>query len=98
MSQKCFMSLINSLDDNSVKFICECIHNAISVRYITKLSVKKKKDFLKKILPYKKIIRNLCNKEKSFGSHRNLIAQKGYGFIFPILSAIIPLVSSLLNS
>ena len=96
MSQKCFISLINSLDKHSIKFICECIHNAISVRYVSRLSVKKK-DFLKKILPYKKIIGNLCKKGKSFGSHRNLIAQKGYGFIFPILSAVIPLVLSLLN-
>ena len=98
LSKECYMSLISSLNDKPIKFICECIHNAISLRYISKLHKKKKKRFLNKILPYKKIIKNLCKKRKGFGPCRGLIAQKGYGFIIPILSAIIPLISSLLTS
>ena len=47
-SQKCFMSLVNSLDDRSIKFLCECIHNAISIRHVSKLNAKKKARFLKK--------------------------------------------------
>ena len=97
ISRKCFASVINSLDDKSIKFICECIHNAISLRYISTLNRKQKSTLLKKILPNKRIIKHLCKKPKRYSSHKNIIAQKGYGFIIPILSAIVPLISSLLG-
>lgn len=97
ISRKCFMSVINSLDDKSIKFICECIHNAISLKYISTLNNKQKSSLLKKILPNKRIIKHLCKKAKRYNSHKKIIAQKGYGFIIPILSAIVPLISSLLG-
>ena len=93
-----FVSLISSLDDRSVKFICECIHNSISLRYISKLDNNKKKIFLRRIFPYKNLIKKLCKKRKRFAPCRRLIAQKGFGFIVPILSSIIPLVLSLLRN
>ena len=95
-SQKCLMSLIHSLDDKSIKFICECIYNAISLKNMSRLNTKQKSTLLKKLLPYKRIIKQLCKKTRKYSLRKNLIAQKGYGFIFPILSAIVPLVSSLL--
>jgi len=96
ISQKCFMSLIHSLDDKTIKFICECIHNAISLKYMSRLDKKQKTSLLKKILPHKRLIKQLCKKTKKYSLRKKVIAQKGYGFIFPLLSAIIPLVSSLL--
>ena len=65
---------------------------------MSKIHNKKKKNLLNKILPYKKILKNLCKKRKGFGPCRRVIAQKGFGFILPIISAIIPLISSLLLS
>ena len=98
ISRKCFMSVINSLDDKSVRFICECIHNAISLKYISTLNKKQKSTLLKKILPNKRTIKHLCKKTKTgYSSHKKIIAQKGYGFIIPILSAIVPLISSILS-
>ena len=48
VSRKSFMSVINSLDDKSIKFICECIHNAISLKYISTINKKQKSALLKK--------------------------------------------------
>ena len=97
ISQKSFISIINSLDDKSIKFICECINNEISLRYISTLDRKQKSTLLKKILPNKRIIKRLCKKATQYRSHKKIIAQKGHGFIIPLLSAIIPLISSLLS-
>ena len=97
ISRKCFTSIINSLDDKSIKFICECIHNTISLKYISALNKNQKSLLLKKILPNKRIIKHLCKKAERYGSRKKIIAQKGYGFIIPILSAIVPLISSLLG-
>lgn len=97
ISRKCFTSIINSLDDKSIKFICECIHNTLSLKYISALNKNQKSLLLKKILPNKRIIKHLCKKAKTYSSRKKIIAQKGYGFIIPILSAIVPLISSLLG-
>ncbi len=97
ISRKCFISLINSLDDKTIKFICECVNNAISLRHISTLNRKQKSVLLRKILPNKRVIKHLCKKAKRYRSHKKIIAQKGYGFIIPLISAIIPLISSLLS-
>ena len=47
LSQKCFMSLIQSLDDKSIEFIYEYIHNAISLKYMSRLNTKQKSTLLK---------------------------------------------------
>lgn len=96
ISRECFVSLINSLDDNTIKFLCECIQNAISSRFVSGLNKTEKGKLLKKNLPNKRIIKRLCKKGNKFASNKKIIAQKGYGFIIPILSAVIPLITSLL--
>ena len=53
ISRKCFKCLIQTLDENAIKFLCECIQNAISIKYISRLNGKKS-SFLKSILPNKK--------------------------------------------
>ena len=97
ISRRCFVSLINSLDDNTIKFICECIQNAISLRFVSRLNKTQKSKLMRKILPNKRIIKHLCKKGNKYSSHKKIIAQKGYGFIIPILSAIVPLITSLLS-
>lgn len=94
--RKSFECLIQNLDERAIKFICECVQNAISVKHISSLNGKKKTSFLNAILPNKKLLKNLCEKHKNYRRHRKIIAQKGYGFILPVLSAIIPLITSLL--
>ena len=97
MPRRSFECLINSLDERAIKFLCECIQNAISLKHISRLNTKKKTSFLKTILPNKKVLKHLCKKRNNYKRSRKIIAQQGYGFLLPILSAIIPLVASLLT-
>ena len=94
--RKSFECLIQNLDERAIKFICECVQNAISVTHISSLNGKKKTSFLNLILPNKKLLKDLCEKHKNYKKHRKIIAQKGSGFILPVLSAVIPLITSLL--
>ena len=98
ISKKNFVSIISYLDERAIKFLCECVHNAISFRYVSKLDRKKRNMLLKKILPYKRVIKYICKKSKKLNKRKKLIIQKGYGFLFPLLSLVIPLISSLLKS
>ena len=95
--RKSFECLIQNLDERAIKFICECVQNAISVKHISNLKGKKKTSLLNEILPNKKSLKLLCEKHKNYKRHRKVIAQKGHGFILPVLSAIIPLITSLLT-
>ena len=97
ISRKCFTSIINSLDDKSIKFICECIHNTISLKYISALNKNQKSLLLKKILPNKRIIKHLCKRLKHIARVKNNCSTRVWVFIIPILSAIVPLISSLLG-
>lgn len=96
ISRKSFECLIQNLDEHAIKFICECVQNAISVNHISSLNGKKKTSFLILILPNKKLSKDLCEKNINYKKHRKIIAQKGSGFILPVLSAVIPLITSLL--
>ena len=95
--RKSFECLIQSLDERAIKFICECVQNAISVKHISNLKGKNKTSLLNEILPNKKLLKRLCEKHKYDKRHRKIIAQKGHVFILPVLSAIIPLITSLLS-
>ena len=95
--RKSFECLIQNLDEKAIKFICECVQNAISVKHISSLNGKKKTSFLNLILPNKKLLKDLCEKHKNYKKHRKIIAQRGSGFILPVLSAVIPLITSLLT-
>ena len=92
---KSFECLIQNLDEQAIKFICECVQNAIPVKHISSLNGKKKTSFLNLILPNKKLLKDLCEEHKKYKKHRKIIAQKGSGFILPVLSAVIPLITSL---
>ena len=52
---------------------------------------------MKKIIPHKQFLKTLSKRCKSYKLRKQMIAQKGYGILFPILSSIIPLITSLLS-
>ena len=62
-----------------------------------KFEWKEEKLVFNAILPNRKLLKKLCEKHKNYKRHRKIIAQKGHGFILPVLSAIIPLITSLLT-
>ena len=98
ISKENFVSIISCLDEATIKFLGECVHNAISFKYVSKLERNKRSTLLKKYTHIKEAIKYLCKKGKKLNTRKKLIIQKGYGFLFPILSVIIPLVTSLLRS
>ena len=98
LTREFFTAVVQSLDEPAIKFLCECVKNSTSTQYLSQLDEKKKKGFLKKILPNRKILKRLCRKVKHYSQHKNLLIQKGYGIIIPILSAVAPLIASLLAS
>jgi len=97
ISKECFVSLFESFNDNAVKFVCECVQNAISCQNTSQLMTKKRNFLIRKVKPYKKILKQLCKKKKCYKTHKKIIIQHGYGLLFPILSTVIPLITSLIS-
>ena len=92
-----FKSIIHSLDNDTVKFICECCRNVISKRYLTTLKPAKKRNFIRLVTPHKSLLKSICRKRKNYLINKRTISQKGYGLIIPILSTVLPLIFSLLR-
>ena len=92
-----FKSLIRSLDNDAVKFICECCRNVISKRYVSTLNPNKKRILIKLLSPHKSFLRSICRKRKNYVVNKKPIIQRGYGLIIPILSTVLPLIFSLLR-
>ena len=97
IEKKSFQAVINSLDNNTLKFLCECIRNAISKTYVSRLRENKRRLFLKKIYPHKNILKRLTRKVKKYSNRKRIIVQYGYGFMVPILSTLIPLIYELVS-
>ena len=64
ISKDQFSSMIHSLNDPAVEFICECCKNAISKSYFLQMSNKNRKLLYKKVGPSSKIIKNYAKSEK----------------------------------
>ena len=92
-----FFSLIQCLDDNSIKFLCESVKNGISVKNVEKLNPKRRRYILKLITPYKSLLRKICKKSKIYGMNKKRLLQKGAGFFIPLISTLLPLVASLIS-
>ena len=91
-----FCSLIQCLDDKSIRFLCECVKNGISRKHVSNLSIEQRSQFLKSITPCRSLLKRICRKSKLYSMNKKKLIQKGAGFFIPLLSALIPLVTSLL--
>ena len=91
-----FCSLIQCLDDKSIRFLCECVKNGISRKHVSNLSIEQRNQFLKLITPYRSLLKRICRKSKLYSMNKKKLIQKGAGFFIPLLSALIPLITSLL--
>lgn len=91
-----FKKIISFLDEHSLKFLSECVRNTLAPKRINLLPKKKQKNLIKKLKPFKKDVRgsiksNLSHKE------RKKILQRGAGWFLPLISAVAPLISSLIS-
>ena len=94
--KKQFCTLIQCLDENSIKFLCESVKNGISKHQFERLSSKKRRHLLSLISPHKSLLRRICRKSKTYKINKKKLLQKGAGFFIPLLSTLIPLVSCLI--
>lgn len=93
---KNFHNLVSFLDENSLKFLAECVRNSLSPDRVNILTKRKRARLLKKLKPYKKDIFEVI-KPKTPNKRRQQILQKGSGWFLPLLSAVIPLITSLIT-
>ena len=91
-----FCSLIQCLDEKSIKFLCECVKNGISKKQVLNLPPNERRQFLRLITPYKSLLKKICRKSKFYNMNKKRLIQKGAGFFIPLLSALIPLMTSLI--
>ena len=91
-----FCSLIQCLDEKSIRFLCECVKNGISRKHVSNMSPDQRRQFLKLVTPYKSLLKRICRKSKFYSMNKKKLIQKGAGIFIPLLSALIPLVTSLI--
>lgn len=90
-----FKHTVNSLNDNSIDFLCECVKNICDKERFENLSIKERKNLLKITNPHVKKLKVLCSGSNNVKKRRKII-QEGSGFFLPLLSAIVPLITSLI--
>ena len=71
-----FCSLIQCLDDKSIRFLCELVKNGISLRHVSNLSIEQRSQFLKLITPYKSLLKRICRKSKLYSMNKKKLIQK----------------------
>ena len=89
-----FRCLVECFDEKTVKFLCEGVKNAISKKHVTSLPSKQRKEFLKNLLPRRKLIKKICKKSSHYTRSKKKLIQEGSGFIIPLISTLIPLITS----
>lgn len=92
-----FKQIISYLDDNSLKFLAECVRNILHPSTFQHLSKNKQKLLMKKSKPHKKAIEHFIRKKVN-PHKRKKIVQEGGAWFLPLISSIIPLFASLFKS
>lgn len=83
--------LLKKIDSRCIKTICECTLNTLKGNI--RLSKKQKKSLSK----HKNTLRTLAFKKLSLKKKRNLLVQKGGGFLSLLLPSAISLISGLIH-
>lgn len=84
-------NLLKKLPDSCIKAVCECCLNALQG------NIPLSKQQRNKLRRYKATLRNLAYKKVSLSRKRNLIVQKGSGFLGLLLPAALTALTSLFN-
>ena len=95
ISKKNLSVILEFLDSESVDFISECVHNAITNNI--NLNDSQKYGLFKKIKSHEKKLKFISNPKNNFLKKRKYIKQSE-GSIIAILSAIIPPIIGLITS
>lgn len=91
-----FKHIVNCLNDNSIDFLCECVRNLCDRERFENLSVKDRKKLQKIAGSHTKQLKTICKGRNNVKRKRKII-QEGSGFFLPLLSIIVPLITSLIT-
>lgn len=92
-----YKKIISYLDEETLNFLAECIRNILAPQNISVLCTKKKqKQLVSKVSPHKKVIKTVIKRKLPFKKRKKII-QNGGAWFLPLITSIIPLITSLLS-
>lgn len=91
-----FKDIIKCLNDDCVKFLCECVRNVCDVDVFKNLPESRKKKIRKTSHLYKTDIKKILKPHTSIGKKRKIL-QYGSGWFLPLLTTVIPMITSLFS-
>lgn len=91
-----FKDILNCLNDDCIQFLCECIRNVCDVNVFKNLPKSSRKNIESSTTSHKQDIKKLLKSKTKIKKKRKLI-QHGAGWFLPLLSAVIPMISSLFS-
>jgi hypothetical protein len=87
--------ILDCLNDESIKFLCECICNGCSPETFEGVKPSFKKKIVNRYKNHKSEINKIISPKISLKKKRKII-QEGNGWFVPLLTTIVPLIASLL--
>lgn len=91
-----YKDILSCLNDDCINYLCECVRNVSDVKVFKHLPKKTRKQIEKTSLPNKDNIKKVIKSSTSIKKKRKIL-QHGAGWFLPLLSAAIPLISSLFS-
>jgi hypothetical protein len=91
-----YKDIMECLNDDSVNFLCECVRNICDVKVFKNLPKKARKNIEKTSIPFKSNIKKVIKSNTSIKKKKKIL-QHGAGWFLPLLSAAIPIISSLFS-
>jgi hypothetical protein len=91
-----FKDILGCLNDECINYLCECVRNVSDIKVFNHLPKKARKQIEKTSLPNKDSIKKVIKSSTSIKKKRKIL-QHGAGWFLPLLSAAIPLISSLFS-
>ena len=89
-----YKDILSCLNDDCINYLCECVRNVSDVKVFKNLPKKTRKQIEKSSLPNKEKIKKVIKSSTSIKKKKKIL-QHGAGWFLPLLSAAIPLISSL---
>lgn len=91
-----FKDILNCLNDDCINFLCECVRNVCDIDVFKNLPRRSRKNIERTTTPHKKNIKKIIKSKTSIRRKRKLI-QHGSGWFLPLLTAVIPMITSLFS-
>lgn len=91
-----FKKIISLLNEDAIEFLSACTKNIITKKIIDTLPKGRRKILIKTLIPHKKIVQKVINKSIPLKKRKKLI-QNGGAWFLPLVTAVLPLISTLLS-